>query len=78
MQDRSLRDLTFDSLNSLKRRELLQATFIDRLTAELLPSHPDYYGAMAWVLMMLELWLQHHHDPFISAKPAASAHAQPA
>ncbi len=57
-----LRDLTFDALGSLKHRGWIRPQFIDELRQELMPAHPNYYGTIAWVLMMLELWLQRHHD----------------
>lgn len=57
-----LRELTFDTLNSLKSRQWVRPAFIDRLKDELLPSHANYYGTLAFVLMMLELWLQRHYD----------------
>jgi asparagine synthase (glutamine-hydrolysing) len=75
LRDARLRALTFDTLNTLKRRELVRPQFIDRLTTSLLPQYPNYYGAMAWILMSLELWLEHNMDQ----KPAAVvAHAESA
>jgi len=75
LKDERLRALTFDTLNTLKRRELVRAQFIDRLTTSLLPQYPGYYGAMAWILVSLELWLESNMDK----RPAASVvHAEPA
>lgn len=62
ISDTRVRALTFDSLNALKKRGFVRADFIDRLKDELLPQHPNYFGSLAWVLMMLELWLAHHAD----------------
>jgi len=62
VSDPALKALTFDTLNSFKRRQLVRVDFIDRLKDQLLPQHPNYYGTMAWVLMMLEMWLAQHHD----------------
>jgi len=75
LRDDRLRTLTFDTLNTLKRRELVRPQFIDRLTTSLLPQYPNYYGAMAWIMVSLELWLENNMDK----KPAAvAAHAEPA
>lgn len=52
--------LAGDSLSSLKRRGIISPAFIDRLLSEHLRTHAAYYGTMAWVLMMLELWFQKH------------------
>lgn len=58
----ALRDITHDSLARLKRRNLIRADFLDRVTGELLPQHPGYYGTLVWVMVMLEQWLQAHVD----------------
>jgi asparagine synthase (glutamine-hydrolysing) len=62
VRDAQLKQLTFDSLNALKLRHLVRPAFLDRLKDELLPSQPGYFGTTAWVLMMLEQWLQQHVD----------------
>jgi asparagine synthase (glutamine-hydrolysing) len=56
-----LRSLAEDSLSSLKKRNIIAPAFIDQLLNEHLRTHAAYYGTMAWVLMMLELWFQKHH-----------------
>ncbi len=53
--------LAADSLSSLKKRGIVAPAFIDQLLNEHLRTHAAYYGTMAWVLMMLELWFQKHH-----------------
>lgn len=73
--DPALRALTFDTLNQLKRREIVRPQFIDRLKDSLLPEYPHYYGAMAWILMSLELWLDNNLQ---QAATPAIAHAEPA
>jgi asparagine synthase (glutamine-hydrolysing) len=59
-RDPALRQLAFDSLESLKTRGIVRDAFIDRLRADLLAEHATYYGELVWVLMMLEQWLQAH------------------
>lgn len=56
--DPGLYALAGDSLQSLKRRGIVQSRFIDRLLNEHLAQHPAYHGTMVWILMMLELWFQ--------------------
>lgn len=58
----NLRSLAGDSLSDLKRRGIVNPGFIDELWEKLLPQHPTYYGTLIYLLLMLELWLQ-HHDP---------------
>jgi asparagine synthase (glutamine-hydrolysing) len=53
-----LRDLAFDSVNSLAKRNIVRSDFIDALLSTRLAEHPAYYGEMVWILMMLEQWLQ--------------------
>lgn len=53
-----LRQLAGDSLQSLKRRRIVRAEFIDKLFGSYLQEHPSYHGTMVWVLMMLEQWYQ--------------------
>jgi asparagine synthase (glutamine-hydrolysing) len=52
-----LKALASDSLNSLARRGVVRAEFVQRLMNERLAEHPGYYGEMVWILMMLEQWL---------------------
>ncbi len=59
--DTGLRDLTYDSLNALKSRDIVSSAFIDALINTHIPKHPGYYGTLAWVLMMLEHWFETHH-----------------
>lgn len=55
-----LRELTYDSLEGLKKRHIVRAGFIDKLIGERHAEHPAYYGGMVWRLMMLEQWLAAH------------------
>ena len=55
-----LQQLVMDSLASLRRRSFIRNEFIDDLMSKRIAEHADYFGTMAWLLMMLELWLQRH------------------
>jgi len=57
-----LRDLAGDSLSALKRRRIVRSELIDALLDRHLSAHPGYYGTLVWILMMLELWFEHHVD----------------
>ncbi len=52
-----LRALAYDSLASLKRRNIVRADFIDRAIALHRDSHAPYFGELVWILMALEIWL---------------------
>jgi asparagine synthase (glutamine-hydrolysing) len=50
-------DLAADSLAMLRQRGIVQPRFIDDLLDKRLREHAAYFGTMAWVLMMLGLWM---------------------
>lgn len=56
----ALRELAGDSLQRLKKRNIVRPDFIDSLFNEHLQTHAGYYGTMVWILMMLELWFEKH------------------
>jgi asparagine synthase (glutamine-hydrolysing) len=53
-----LRVLATDAIASLRPRGILRPGFTDELIARKLPEHPNYFGTMIWILMMLGLWLE--------------------
>lgn len=55
-----LGELIYGLLDDLKRRRLVQASFLDRLVADHRDGHPGYYGYAIWDLAMLEAWMQAH------------------
>jgi asparagine synthase (glutamine-hydrolysing) len=55
---KALEELVLDTLRGLRKRDIVRADFLDRLMNVHLQEHSGYYGTMAWVLMMLELWFQ--------------------
>jgi asparagine synthase (glutamine-hydrolysing) len=59
---RGLQELVHDCLSALKKRQIVRSAFLDELTDSRVAEHPGYYGTMVWVLMMLELWFEHHVD----------------
>src|SRR4029450_3953634 len=56
------RELAGDSLAALKRRGIVRGELTDALLTKYLAAHAGYYGTLVWILMMLELWIQHHVD----------------
>ncbi len=60
LQHAGLKQLAVDSLQSLGQRGFIRQDFIDTLLAQHLPEHPNYYGEMVWILMVLEQWLRQH------------------
>lgn len=53
-----LRAKADDALYALAARGIVRPGFRDQLLAQTASGHAGYYGAMVWVLMVLELWLQ--------------------
>lgn len=53
----TLRDFALASLESLRRRRIVQEAFMNELMGRRLPQHPGYFGGMVWILIMLEQWL---------------------
>jgi asparagine synthase (glutamine-hydrolysing) len=70
-QHAGLRQLSGDTLASLKQRNIIEPAFIDRVLNELLPEHPGYYGELVWILMMMELWMSRAGDRADASTPAA-------
>ena len=56
---KGLRSLAYDSIEGLKKRRILRADFLDNLRDHKVSEHPNYFGGLVWVLMMLEQWLEH-------------------
>jgi asparagine synthase (glutamine-hydrolysing) len=55
-----LRKLAADALASLRSRGIFNDALLDELLTRRLHEHAGYYGTLAWVLMMLEMWFQAH------------------
>ena len=53
-----LKELAYDSINSLKKREYFQEGFLGHAINMHQSIHAAYYGELIWILMMLELWFQ--------------------
>lgn len=53
-----LGDLVGDSLADFKQRGWIQPAYLDRMLRMQREHHASYYGALIWVTMMLEQWLQ--------------------
>lgn len=58
VEHKPLNDLACDSIALLRDRGIVRAGFVDELMQRRLKEHAPYYGTMAWVLMMLGLWLE--------------------
>ncbi len=50
--------LTEKTLQSLKQRNIVTNSFIDKALLMQKDEHSAYYGELIWILMVLELWLQ--------------------
>jgi asparagine synthase (glutamine-hydrolysing) len=61
-RDGRLREFVFDHIRKLRTRAIVRGEFIDELLDVHLKHHASYFGAITWVLMMLELWFQRHEE----------------
>jgi asparagine synthase (glutamine-hydrolysing) len=64
-----LRDQAMSALDALKKRDVIRPEFIDTLKAARADEGGGYLGTMVWVLMMLELWLDHHRPASSASQP---------
>lgn len=55
-----LRELAYDSLESLRGRHLVRGAFLDRVMSQHARPEPTAYDGLVWDLMMLELWFDSH------------------
>ncbi|MCD2451800.1 asparagine synthase C-terminal domain-containing protein [Methylicorpusculum oleiharenae] len=53
-----LKELAYDSINALKKRDYLRSDFLDHAIKMHQSVHAAYYGELIWILMMLEQWFQ--------------------
>ena len=53
-----LKELAYDSIDDLKKREFIRAEFLDHAITMHQSIHAAYYGELIWILMMLEHWFQ--------------------
>ncbi len=67
--DPGMQTLAYDSLASLKKRDIFQPAFLDSAIETHRSGHSSFHGELIWVLMLLELWFQKHQD----RTPIASA-----
>lgn len=66
--DAPLRELAFDRLATLKRRNIVRPEFVDELTSMHVRTHAAYYGTMVWILTMLEMWFASRESSVPSAR----------
>lgn len=60
--DSGMQSLAYDSLASLKGRNIFQPAFLDSAIETHRTGHSSFHGELIWVLMLLELWFQKHRD----------------
>jgi asparagine synthase (glutamine-hydrolysing) len=58
-EDSTLREMTEESMKSLKTRGIYRDSYIDQLLQRHQSENSSYYGVFLWQLMMFEQWLQH-------------------
>lgn len=55
-----LRDVVYPALEQARARGIIRPEFIDEMVSAHRDGHAYYFGGMLWIIVMLELWLQHH------------------
>ena len=55
-----LKSLADNALDSLSQRGIVRPAYLDALRKAHASGHASYYGVMIWILIELELWLQHN------------------
>jgi len=55
-EHKGLQELSYSSLDSLKKRAIFNDSFIDQTIKMHQGVHAKFYGELVWILMMLELW----------------------
>jgi asparagine synthase (glutamine-hydrolysing) len=60
--DSTLEELARAALQRLEGRGIVHANYIAELWRHHAETHASYFGVMIWILIQLELWLQHHFD----------------
>ena len=55
-----LQHIALNALQSFKQRNILQPAFIDQAIDTFENGHSGYYGELVWIIVVMELWLQHH------------------
>ncbi|NOT11650.1 MAG: asparagine synthase [Methylococcaceae bacterium] len=58
--DKELKQFAEANLESIKKRDFLNPTYITKLIQLHQQGHSSYYGVMIWILVMLEQWLISH------------------
>jgi asparagine synthase (glutamine-hydrolysing) len=58
LNHKPLQELVFDSLESLKSRNIVAPKFLDELRNTHLQNHASYYGTLIWIFVMLEQWFE--------------------
>jgi asparagine synthase (glutamine-hydrolysing) len=71
--DAKLRELGTDALASLRRRGIFRDELLTDLMSKRLGEHAPYYGTLAWVLMMLEMWFRARSDTSLTYSVPGSA-----
>jgi asparagine synthase (glutamine-hydrolysing) len=60
--DDNLEELARATLRRLESRGIVRPAYIAELWQHHAEFHASYFGVMIWILVQLELWLQHHFD----------------
>jgi len=69
LQHRGLLDVAEDALDTLSVRGIVRSSVGKQLIRRKLADAPGFYGELAWILMMLELWIRGRTVPLTHLMP---------
>ena len=58
-ENKKLNTLAFNALKAFKQRQIVNDSLVDSAIEAHSNVHASYYGELIWILVVLELWLQH-------------------
>jgi asparagine synthase (glutamine-hydrolysing) len=61
-ENEKLNTLAFDALKAFKQRKIVNDSLVDSAIEAHSNVHASYYGELIWILVVLELWLQHEEE----------------
>lgn len=62
----TLKSLTFETLNSFKKRNIVKESLIEQALEAHNSVHTGYFGELIWIMVVLELWLQKEANDFVA------------
>ena len=55
-----LQEMIYGCLSDLKKRDIIQSSFLDHVVLEHQRGHAAYFGEAVWIFFALEIWFKRH------------------